>query len=139
MLEVNDRIAIPLKELDFTFSRSSGPGGQNVNKVNSKVTLHWAVTASPSLPDDVRERFVHRFANRISVEGKVVITSQRYRDQGRNVADCTEKLRAMIAEAAVAPRQRKKTKPSRGAKERRLREKRAASAKKQLRRLPAKE
>jgi ribosome-associated protein len=139
MLEVNERIAIPLKELNFTFSRSSGPGGQNVNKVNSKVTLHWPVRHSPSLPDDVRERFLQKFATRITGDGEVVVVSQRYRDQGRNVADCMEKLAAMIREASIVPRKRKKTKPTRGSKERRLKEKRAASARKQLRRTPAKE
>jgi ribosome-associated protein len=139
MLEVNDRIAIPLKELNFTFSRSSGPGGQNVNKVNSKVMLHWPVRRSPSLPDEVRERFLAKYANRITGEGEVVLISQRYRDQGRNVADCMEKLAAMIREASIVPRKRKKTRPTRGSKERRLKEKRAASTKKQLRRTPAKE
>jgi ribosome-associated protein len=139
MLEVNHRISIPLKELSFTFSRSGGPGGQNVNKVNTKVTLHWSVANSPSLPDEVRERFLQAFPTRINNNGEVVLASQRFRDQGRNVADCTEKLRSMIAQAAVPPRKRKKTKPSRASKERRLREKKAASHKKQLRRLPASE
>jgi ribosome-associated protein len=139
MLEVNNRIAIPLKELNFTFSRSSGPGGQNVNKVNTKVTLHWPVRQSPSLPDDVRVRFLEKFANRVTGEGEVVVVSQRYRDQGRNVADCMEKLATMVREASIVPRKRKKTKPTRGSKERRLKEKRAASSKKQLRRTPAKD
>jgi ribosome-associated protein len=109
-----------------------------VNKVNTKVTLHWPVQ-SPSLPQDVRERFLEKFATRVSSEGQVVIVSQRYRDQGRNVADCMEKLAAMLREASIVPRKRKKTKPTRGSKERRLKEKRAASAKKQLRRVPAKD
>ncbi len=123
MLEVNSQIIIPVKELNFTFSRSSGPGGQNVNKVNSKVTLHWSVANSPSVPDEVRERFSQLFARRMN-------------SQGRNVADCMEKLRAMLIEAAALPRKRKKTRPTRGSQERRLREKRAASQKKQLRSAP---
>lgn len=136
MLEVNSQIIIPVKELNFTFSRSSGPGGQNVNKVNSKVTLHWSVANSPSVPDEVRERFSQLFARRMNSQGEVVVVSQRYRDQGRNVADCMEKLRAMLIEAAALPRKRKKTRPTRGSQERRLREKRAASQKKQLRSAP---
>ncbi len=139
MLEVNPQITIPVKELDFTFSRSSGPGGQNVNKVNSKVTLHWSVAESPSLPDEVRERFMRSFTRRINALGQVVVVSQRYRDQGRNVADCMDKLRAMLLEVATPPRRRKKTRPTRGSKERRLRDKRAASQKKQLRGAPGRE
>ncbi len=136
MLEVTPQIAIPLQELDFTFSRSSGPGGQNVNKVNSKVTMHWSVDKSIQLPEGVRQRFKEKFRKRINSEGRVVIVSQRYRDQGRNVADCMDKLRAMIIEVLTPPRKRTKTKPTRGSKERRLREKKAASTKKQLRRAP---
>src|SRR5690606_29315872 len=109
---------------------------QNVNKVNSKVTLHWSVANSPSVPDEVRERFSQLFARRMNSQGEVVVVSQRYRDQGRNVADCMEKLRAMLIEAAALPRKRKKTRPTRGSQERRLREKRAASQKKQLRSAP---
>ena len=136
MLVVNNSISIPLKELNFTFSRSSGPGGQNVNKVNTKVTLHWPVAESPSVPEPVRRRFLERFANRVNSEGEVVLASQRYRDQGRNVADCVNKLREMLAQAATPPRKRKKTRPTRGSKERRLREKKAASEKKQRRASP---
>ena len=136
MLVVNDRLQIPLRELSFSFSRSSGPGGQNVNKVNSKATLRWNVIGSPELPAAVRERFVIRFARRITQEGEFVMSSQRFRDQGRNVADCLEKLRTMLAEVAIAPRRRKPTKPTRGSRERRLKDKRARSLQKQQRRSP---
>ena len=78
MLEVNHRISIPLKEFSYTFARSSGPGGQNVNKVNSKVTLHWNVTTSPSLPEDVRARFLATYPRRINKEGLFVINSERF-------------------------------------------------------------
>ncbi len=134
MLEVNHRISIPLKEFEFTFARSSGPGGQNVNKVNSKVTLHWDVTTSPSLPDDVRSRFLTQYSRRINKEGFLVIHSERFRDQGRNVADCTNKLRDLILAVATAPKRRRPTKPTKGSKERRLAGKREKSQKKQARR-----
>ncbi len=136
MLEVDHRISIPLREFSFTFSRSSGPGGQNVNKVNTKVTLHWNVAASRSLPDDVRRRFMTRYHRRINDRGELVLHSQRFRDQGRNVADCLEKLRAMLREAAAAPKPRKKTRPSRRSVEKRLEAKRRRSQRKQMRRPP---
>ncbi|HEX7449005.1 MAG TPA: alternative ribosome rescue aminoacyl-tRNA hydrolase ArfB [Pirellulales bacterium] len=133
-LIVNHRLRIPLAEFEFRFARSSGPGGQNVNKVNSKALLRWPVLASPSLPEAVRERFRQRYGNRITADGDVLIVSQRYRDQARNVDDCLEKLRAMLASAAVAPVRRKRTKPSRASIERRLGAKRRQSEKKQTRR-----
>jgi len=134
LLTVNDKLSIPLREFDFTFARSGGPGGQNVNKVNTKATLRWAVATSPSLPEDVRERFMARFKRRVTSEGDLVITSQRFRDQGRNVADCLSKLRDLLAEVAEPPKRRRPTKPSRAAKRRRLKEKRKLSEKKQTRR-----
>ena len=115
MLIVNSRIRIPQSELRFTFVRSSGPGGQNVNKVSSKAVLRWRVAESAALPDDVRERFLARYRRRVTNEGDVLVTSQRYRDQGRNVADALEKLRAIIAAVATPPKKRKPTKPSRAA------------------------
>jgi ribosome-associated protein len=126
-------IEIPLRELEIRFVRSSGAGGQNVNKVNSKAVLRWHVAGSPQLPDDVRERFLARFGRRVSRSGELILTSDRYRDQGRNVADCLEKLRAMLAEVARAPRRRRKTKPSRTVIERRLADKHARSEKKRQR------
>lgn len=137
MLVVNSRIRIPLAEFEFTYTRSSGPGGQNVNKVNSKATLRWPAARSAALPADVRERFLKRFASRLTGDGEVVISSQRYRDQPRNTADCLEKLRDMLAAVAVPPKSRKRTRPTRASGERRLEKKREASGKKQLRRRPA--
>ena len=137
MLIVNKRLQIPLRELEFAFARSGGPGGQNVNKVNTKATLRWAVATSPSLPEAVRERFLEKYRRRITKQGDVVIASQRFRDQGRNVADCLARLRYMLAEVAVARRPRKATRPTRASVERRLRRKQAQSKKKQMRRKPS--
>ena len=83
MLQVNSRIRIPLSEFQWTYVRSSGPGGQNVNKVNSKAVLRRNVAQSPALSVDVRERFLSRYRSRITVEGDIIVDSQRYRDQGR--------------------------------------------------------
>ena len=133
-LIVNSRLRIPLAEFEFRFARSSGPGGQNVNKVNSKALLRWPILASASLPDVVRQRFRERYGNRITTDGDLLISSQRYRDQARNVDDCLEKLRAMLASAAAPPVRRKRTRPSRTSIERRLGAKRRQSEKKQSRR-----
>ncbi len=137
MLIVNERIGIRLKELRFSFSRSSGAGGQNVNKVNTKATLRWDVLRCPSLPDDVRDRFLRSYRRRITADGDFVLRSQRFRDRGRNVADCLEKLRAMLAEVARPPRPRKHTRPTRSSVERRLSTKRRTKVKKQRRQRPA--
>ncbi|MEX0978352.1 MAG: alternative ribosome rescue aminoacyl-tRNA hydrolase ArfB [Pirellulales bacterium] len=136
MLVVNSRIRIPASQLQFTFVRSSGPGGQNVNKVNSKAVLRWRPSDSVSLPPDVRERFLARYARRLTSEGDLIVTSQRYRDQARNVADALEKLRVMLAGVAAPPRKRKPTKPTRASVARRIQGKQAHSKKKHMRRRP---
>jgi ribosome-associated protein len=134
MLTVTSRLQIPAEEFEFSFTRSSGPGGQNVNKVSSKAQLRWQATNSPSLPDDVKARFLARFASRLTGDGELLIASQRYRDQRRNMDDCLEKLRAMLLEVAVAPRRRKPTKPKRSSIERRLTDKKLQGARKRERR-----
>lgn len=139
MLIVDERICIPLRELRFEYARSSGPGGQNVNKVATKAVLHWDVERSPALPDSVRERFVAKFRRRINREGELVLQSQRFRDRGRNVAACTEKLRQMLLEVAAPPKRRRPTRPTRGSIERRLTTKRRATTRKRLRRPPLEE
>jgi len=136
MLRVNERISIPFTEFNFTFARSGGPGGQNVNKVNSKVTLRWEIAKSPTLPADVLARFRAKYHRRMTKEGDLVMTSQRYRDQGRNVADCLEKLRVLLLEVAVAPRTRRPTRRTKGSVHRRLKDKKQQSEKKQRRRRP---
>lgn len=134
MLEVNDRLRVPDEEFIWTFVRSGGPGGQNVNKVASKAVLRWNVVASPSVPDDIKARVQQQQRRRITREGDLLITSQRYRDQEGNRLDCLEKLTAMLRAAAVAPKRRRKTKPSRGAHERRLAAKKRRSSLKATRR-----
>ena len=135
VLVVDARIQIPAEEFRFTFSRSGGPGGQNVNKVNSKVTLHWSVSRSTSLPADVRERFLTRYGSHLSSGGELVIHSQRFRDQPRNREDCLDKLRQLIESVRHAPLTRRRSRPSSASRERRLQDKRLrADAKRQRRR-----
>jgi ribosome-associated protein len=138
-LRVNANISIPPGELRFSFVRSSGPGGQNVNKVASKAVLRWNVLASTALGEDVRQRLVARERRRMNDRGELVIASQRFRDQRKNIDDCLEKLTALVKTAAARPRVRKKTNTPRASREARLHNKRAQSEKKQRRRLPDQE
>jgi ribosome-associated protein len=134
MVEINDSLHIPDSELSWSFVRSGGPGGQNVNKVASKAVLRWQLSANVSLPADVRQRLQTQQRRRITGEGDLLITSQRYRDQERNREDCLDKLRQIVVQATHRPRPRKKTKPSRGARERRLQDKRHRAGTKAARR-----
>ncbi len=133
MLKVTSKISIPIARFEFSFSRSSGPGGQNVNKLNTKVTLRWNVTDDQDLPRAVHKRFVEKYSRRISNSGDLVMTSERFRNQGRNVADVLEKLKAMIEAVVSAPKKRVPTKPTKGSVKRRLQSKKIHSDKKKSR------
>ena len=128
-----------MREFDFSFSRSPGPGGQNVNKLNTKALLRWNVAQSECLTEGVRRRFLSRYRSRISKSGEILITSHRYRDQGRNVADCLNKLRELVLAVAEKPVQRKATRPTAAAGRRRLADKKKQSQKKEGRRPPPRE
>lgn len=134
MFKVNQKISIRLAEFKFSFARSPGPGGQNVNKVNSKAILKWSPEKSKALPEAIKVRFIKKYANRINQEKYFVISSHRFRDQGRNVADCLNKLRDLIIQVAEPPRLRKKTIPTAGSVRRRLTEKKRQSDIKKSRR-----
>jgi ribosome-associated protein len=125
--------AICEAELDVSYVRSSGPGGQNVNKTSTKAVVRWNVRSATNLRDDVKARFLARFASRVTDAGDVLVTSDRYRDQPRNLEDCITKLRAMLEEVAVAPIPRKPTRPGRAARERRITAKKTRGATKSLR------
>jgi ribosome-associated protein len=134
VLSINPSLQIPDEELHETFVRTSGPGGQNVNKVATAVQLRFDVRGSPSLPEAVRQRLLKLAASRITNEGVLVIEAQRFRSQEQNRADARQRLAALIRQATVAPKTRRATKPSRAAKEKRLESKRRRSETKQLRR-----
>ena len=124
MLQISPTLSIPDDELIERFVRSSGPGGQNVNKVSTAVELRFDAAQSPSLPDAVRARLLAKRDRRITGEGVIVLSAQRFRTQERNREDARTRLTELIRTALVAPKPRVATKPTRGSKERRLTSKR---------------
>lgn len=113
-------ITIPEDELIESFVRSSGPGGQNVNKVSSAVQLRFDVPASPSLPDDVKERLLKLAGRRATGDGVIVISANRFRDQVQNRSDARARLAELVAQACIRPIVRRPTRPTLGSKQRRL-------------------
>lgn len=132
-LSVTKRFSIPESELVWSASRSSGPGGQNVNKVNSKVTLRWRPALHPGFDEGWLHRFSTRFSTRISRDGEVILHSDKTRDQFRNLADVRARLVAMLLECRVPPKTRTPTRPTLGSKKRRMEGKRRLADKKRLR------
>lgn len=133
MIRVTERIWIDERELEESFVRASGPGGQNVNKLATAVQLRFDVDRSPALPPEVRARLKRLAGSRLTQAGVLVITAQRHRTQERNRQDARERLLALLRQAAVPPVPRRPTKPTLGAKRRRLEAKSRRSSLKSLR------
>ena len=132
-LRISPGVVIPAAELSFSAVRSSGPGGQNVNRVATKVELRYDLPRSRALSAAVKARLTKLAAGRLDAEGRVVVVSQATRQQGRNLEDARDKLAALVRQALVEPKPRKPTRPSRGARERRLADKRRVAEQKHLR------
>ncbi|MCC7442782.1 MAG: aminoacyl-tRNA hydrolase [Bdellovibrionales bacterium] len=127
MLEVTPRIRIPMREFTFRAVRSSGPGGQHVNKTSTCAELRWSLRHSPTLPDDVRRRFEDRFASRLTQEGDLVLQSDVHRSLPRNKDECLSRLRGFLLQVAEPPKPRRPTKPTRSSGRRRVEGKRHRS------------
>jgi ribosome-associated protein len=128
-----DRINIPFSEFSFSFARSSGAGGQHINKVNSKVIMNWKIFETTSCPPAVIQRFRDKYSQFILDNGEVQIMSQKSRSQKSNIEDCIDKLHAMINDVRLPPKIRKATKPKKSAVMKRLQTKKIDSEKKKLR------
>jgi ribosome-associated protein len=134
MIQITPDLWLDEGEIQMDFVRSSGPGGQNVNKVSTAVQLRFDVAASPSLPEEVRQRLISLAHKRITDKGILIIDAQRFRTQAANRQDATERLVELIRKASQKPVVRRKTRPTLASKERRLDTKRLRSGTKHLRR-----
>ncbi|MDD9946740.1 MAG: alternative ribosome rescue aminoacyl-tRNA hydrolase ArfB [Myxococcales bacterium] len=133
-IRIGPTLTIPAAELVVRFSRARGPGGQNVNKVESRVELRWAPGTSAALAPGDRRWLVSRLAPQLTATGDLVVTSERYRTQARNRSDAAEKLAALVRAALVRPKARRATRPTRGSVRRRLEAKRKRGEVKRSRR-----
>jgi ribosome-associated protein len=136
MIEITDAVSLDEGELEFTFIRASGPGGQNVNKLSTAAQLRFDARRSPSLSPEVIARLERAAGAKLSGEGVIVITARRFRSQERNRADAIARLTALIAGAVVPPKTRRRTRPSRAEREQRLETKARRAQRKSLRARP---
>jgi ribosome-associated protein len=133
VLSVNDSVSIPRSELDVRVSRSSGAGGQHVNKTSSRVEIFWSITGSRALTDEQRTRLLDKLSSRLTTEGSIRVVASDMRSQSRNRELAEERLAELVRRSLVVPRRRKPTKPTRAAKEARLESKKLHSNKKRTR------
>lgn len=134
-LVIDPRITLPADDLVWTATRSSGPGGQNVNKVSSRVELRFDLPGTEALAPAVKERLAVLARGYLDAEGRILLKSEKTRDQPRNLEDARERLRQLILQALVVPKPRRPTRPSRAARRRRVEEKRRQGDKKRDRRV----
>jgi ribosome-associated protein len=136
MISVTDHISLDPEELEFSFIRASGPGGQNVNKVSSAVQLRFNAALSPSLPPNIKQRVISLAGQKATRDGVIVIEAKRYRHQVRNREDALDRLIALISDASTIDRPRRKGRPTKNSVKKRLNEKKKRGTVKQLRQGP---
>ena len=136
VVRITPEVAIPIEELEFRTSRSSGPGGQSVNTTDSRVEMRFDLAGSPSIPPQARQRALRRLASRLDSAGQLRLVAQNQRSQLANRRDVTERFAAMLASALAAPRTRRPTRPGAAAKARRVEDKRQRATTKRLRQRP---
>lgn len=135
-IKITNRVQIPASEIELSYARSGGPGGQHVNKTASKVLLRWNARTSGALSAEDRALLEKRLETKLTKDGDLIVTSEKHRDQSRNVDDAVERFAVVVRRAIRRPTPRKKTRPSRASRERRLESKRHRSQRKQQRRAP---
>jgi len=124
---INDLVTIPASELQYTASRSSGPGGQHVNKTDSRIQVRWNIPATSALSDFLKRRVMNVLSTRLTDDGDLLLASDSHRSQRRNKEDVTQRLAALVREALVPPKPRRKTKPTRASRQKRLDDKKKRS------------
>jgi ribosome-associated protein len=132
-VKILPNVVIPFTEMEFSYTHSSGAGGQNVNKVATKAVLRWSPSTSASVPDGVKRRFIEAFGSKLTHTGELILTSQKSRSQAQNANDCLDKLREMVLSVWRAPKIRRATKPTKGSQRRRVEGKKIRSNIKQMR------
>ena len=135
-IRITARVRVFPHEIGLSYARSGGPGGQHVNKTSTKVLLRWNLETSAALSEDQRERVRRKLAARLTEDGELLVTSERYRDQSRNVDDAVAKFAQLLRDALHVPRKRKATKPTRSSQKRRMDAKRRRGDIKRQRRRP---
>jgi ribosome-associated protein len=135
-IEINARLTIPGSEIQVTYARSSGPGGQHVNKTSSRALLRWNLETSEAPDDATRELLRAKLSNRLTADGDLLIASERHRESGRNLQDALERFAELLRKALTPQKKRRKTRPTRGSVDRRIKEKKQRSETKKQRKPP---
>ena len=135
-IRITARVRVYPHEVGLSYARSGGPGGQHVNKTSTKVLLRWNLETTAALTEEQRARVRQKLASRLTEDGELLVTSERYRDQSRNVDDAVAKFAALLRDALHVPRKRKATKPTRASQKRRMDAKRRRGDIKKQRRRP---
>ena len=135
-LQINSDLSIPLSEFRMSYIRASGPGGQHVNKSSTAVQVRFDVRNTVSLPNEIRQRLVAIAGNRLTTDGELIVTAQRFRSRKQNTQDALDRIARLVRRATIVPKKRRPTKPTAAARKRRLDDKKKRGERKRLRGRP---